>query len=71
VPSGPTTNKLRFVMPGRLASAPNIFPTTAPVSLAIRYGNWSSRAHAASVSTGSALIAISTTSRPSLKSCAY
>jgi hypothetical protein len=42
-----------------------------PVSLANRNGNSESRAHEARAVSGSALMAMSTTLRPFLKSCAY
>src|SRR5205807_82043 len=51
-PSGPTTNRSRLSSPYLGLMAPYVLPITLPLSLANRYGNSSSRAHAASVSAG-------------------
>src|SRR5207249_7353643 len=64
-PSGPTTNRLRLSSPYLGLWAPYVLPITPALSLANRYGNSSSRAHAASVSAGSRLMAMRTTLRPS------
>src|SRR5204862_7471088 len=46
-PSGPTTNRLRLSSPYLGLMAPYVLPIRLPLSLANRYGNSSSRAHAA------------------------